>query len=146
MEEFVWFLCYFLFASEIIPRVFSLKGLQLWIQCIRLFTFLYFFFSALCIKFQIYWHSSPHPFYGCKICGDVPSSYLPSVTCEFSLLIFSFKSCQGFNLFMSLFKEPRFGFNLLFSNVYLLYVYFFFFPWLYWVIFYLVSWKKNSLL
>lgn len=56
-------LCYFSFASEIIPRVFSLAGLHLWIQFIRLFTFLYFFFdsitwifveiSALGVNFQI---------------------------------------------------------------------------------------------
>lgn len=105
----------------------------------------------LCIKFQIYWYKVVHsssllPFLYLSIRFIVMFPFFIPVFGYLWILSFYFhQSCQGFNFFISLFKELHFAFGPLYFNVYL-FLSLFFFPWVYFVVLDLVFWKKKKCL
>lgn len=105
----------------------------------------------LCIKFQIYWYKVVHsssllPFLYLSIRFIVMFPFFIPVFGYLWILSFYFhQSCQGFNFFISLFKELHFAFGPLYFNVYL-FLSLFFFPWVYFVVLDLAFWKKKKCL
>lgn len=105
----------------------------------------------LYIKFQIYWYKVVHsssllPFLYLSIRFIVMFPFFIPVFGYLWILSFYFhQSCQGFNFFISLFKELHFAFGPLYFNVYL-FLSLFFFPWVYFVVLDLVFWKKKKCL
>lgn len=86
----------------------------------------------LCIKFQIYWYKVVHsssllPFLYLSIRFIVMFPFFIPVFGYLWILSFYFhQSCQGFNFFISLFKELHFAFGPLYFNVCLFLSLFFF--------------------